>query len=356
AGLDSVSFSWSGTSPTYGYQYQINNGTLTNAVSTTKTLLDVNGLQQGDHVTLWIWSIGSPPCGNSDTVSISCQAKACPFVTLAIQNPGNLCDGDDPLKLTVFIAGTLTNPVFQWSGPGITDPVNGIFDPSVAGPGTHTVTLNVDDGGCAYSGTRNIQVIETPKVDFNISGVPCIDSVLTLDFTGTGYVSGSGGSEYWNLDGGTTGWFYHPPDAEFLYHQAGDHTIQIAFGNQGCVSDTFAYTFSIDAPLDPPLILCAEEDYTSLKVEWDPVPGATSYDVSSTLGTGKLSGTTYTVSNLPDDTDVDISVTVNGVSACGPSSATITCHTLKLIPINTYVPDAFSPNHDGINDIFFIQS
>lgn len=304
-------------------------------------------------MTLYVWTIGSLPCGNSDTVSIACTAKSCPAATINIQNAGPFCSNEVLVDLEVSVNGTPGSPVITWSGNGITDLALGIFNPQIAGPGNHVISVSVNDSGCQYSGSKTIRVIETPILDYDISGIPCQDSILSLDFTGTGFYPTS--TQYWNLDGGSTS-FYLPPDEQLWYETPGIHTVEIAFGNEGCISDTFVYVFSIDAPLDSPFVLCADEDYFSLAVEWDPVPGATGYAVTSSQGTGTLSGTTYKVTNLKDDTDVDVTVQALGPTACGPSESTITCHTNKLIPISTFIPDVFSPNHDGVNDIFYVQT
>jgi gliding motility-associated-like protein len=99
-----------------------------------------------------------------------------------------------------------------------------------------------------------------------------------------------------------------------------------------------------------------EEDYTGIVVEWAPVPGAVTYNVTSSQGTGVLNGTTYSITGLKDDSPVTITVEPIGDNDCPSSSSTIECHTLAYIPANVFLGNVFSPNFDGVNDVFYIQS
>ena len=80
-----------------------------------------------------------------------------------------------------------------WSGVGIIDGVNGVFDPAAAGIGTHQVTYSIP-GTCANDSTIDVNVIALPDAsiqapdDYCISGLPL---ALTSANTG-GVFSGPG--------------------------------------------------------------------------------------------------------------------------------------------------------------------
>ncbi len=354
--LSSVTFDWSPASGQFGYEYVINNGASSGILQTANTSLLINNLNEGDKVTLSVWSIGSLPCGNSDTVSISCTAKQCPFATLAIPNPGFLCSDGNPIMLDVMINGLSGNPSITWSGKGIANP-SGLFDPSLVASGMGddhtTVTVVVEDGGCTYTDSIFLEVLMTPIASFEVKGVPCLDSTLELVSNGFAYASSQWN---WNFDGANAVQILFPIDYALHWDTPGNYTLGLIIDYHGCISNSFSVPVRIDAPLDPPQLNCLTEDFYSLSISWEPVIGATQYSVSSSLGPGRISGTTYTITNLPDDTTVSITVTALGPTACGPSSSTIECHTMDYIPPATFIPDIFSPNNDGVNDVFYIQS
>jgi gliding motility-associated-like protein len=65
-----------------------------------------------------------------------------------------VCFADQSLELMGYpFLGT-------WSGPGITDPSRGIFNPTVAGPGLHTITYQTPN--CANAGVLQIEVTGAP--------------------------------------------------------------------------------------------------------------------------------------------------------------------------------------------------
>lgn len=71
-----------------------------------------------------------------------------------------LCVGEDPIFLTA------ATPLGTWSGPGIIDPLTGEFDPSSAGPGTHTIYYEVlDPNGCFNRDSTEITVHDSPIAD-----------------------------------------------------------------------------------------------------------------------------------------------------------------------------------------------
>jgi gliding motility-associated-like protein len=350
--LHAVQFDWPLTATQFGYQYVVNQGATSETILTSTSTLLIDNLQEGDSVTFQLWSIGTAPCKNSDTVSITCRTKQCPPATLAIVNPGFICSDDVPIQLEITLFGIIGTPTIMWSGPGIIDP-DGIFDPGLGMVGLNNISVTVDNEGCIYMDSTNLGILETPLSMFKITGVPCIDSALHVQFSGEVYASSLFG---WDLSGGEIISGSLPVDFSVQWYTPGDYTMSLYIDYLGCTSDTFTVPVQIDEPLGIPQIICLEEDYYSLVVEWEPVIGADQYHVTTSLGNGKVSGNTCMITNLPDGIPVTITVEAMGSTACGPSSATIECETLDYIPPQSYIPNIFSPNGDGINELFFVQS
>lgn len=271
--LSSVSFEWTASALESGYMYSINNGPVSQAFMTTTDSVLVANLNEGDAVTLFLWSIGNSPCGNSDTVSVTCITKQCELATVVCVDPGPLCSQDDPIQLDVVIGGLSGTPTITWTGTGITSPA-GIFDPALAGPGTANVFVTVDADGCVYQSFLDIQVLQQPDATFEVSGTPCLDSSLHVTFTGQAF----GNSEWnWELDGGTVVSGSLPLDFSVQWPSPGDYALNLQINWNICSSEPFSIPVQIDAPLDTPVISCVEEDYYSIIIEWESIPGATQY-------------------------------------------------------------------------------
>lgn len=124
-------------------------------------------------------------CSGSDVVAVTVHAA--PDATI---NPaGPFCENAAAYQLTAATAGG------TWSGPG-TSP-SGVFTPSAAGVGTHTITYTVTDAnGCSDNDQTQITVLSSPAAGINAAGPFCVNaSSVTLTATpasGTNYWSGPG--------------------------------------------------------------------------------------------------------------------------------------------------------------------
>ena len=80
-----------------------------------------------------------------------------------------------------------------WSGVGITDGINGVFDPAAAGIGTHQITYTIT-GNCANDTTLPVQVISLPDASINAPDQYCIDGTpfALSAATAGGVFSGNG--------------------------------------------------------------------------------------------------------------------------------------------------------------------
>ena len=183
----------------------------------------------GTHTITYTYTNASG-CTNTATQTVT--VNALPTVTFAVLSA--VCEDAAAFALT---GGTPTGG--NYTGPGVSA---GMFHPSQAGPGTHTITYTYTDvNGCSNSATRTITVNGLPVV--NVAPVPnqCSNSAnVTLNF-GTpagGTYSGPG----------VTGSTFSPAAAGL-----GNHILTYSVTNaNGCSSST---TFTIIVNAAPTVTL-----------------------------------------------------------------------------------------------------
>ncbi|TSD67227.1 PKD domain-containing protein [Inquilinus sp. KBS0705] len=85
-----------------------------------------------------------------------------PQPVVKVSKIGSLCYSDAPAHIMVNLNGFTGTGTF--SGTGVTSA--GVFDPRVAGPGTHTIVYKfVTNGGCDFTDTQDIVVNPDPVVN-----------------------------------------------------------------------------------------------------------------------------------------------------------------------------------------------
>jgi len=82
---------------------------------------------------------------------------------------------------------TAATPLGTFSGPGIIDPVSGLFDPGTAGVGTHTIHYQVTDiYGCYNEDSLDIVVNDVPTADAGVDAVICEGESVQIGGAPTG--------------------------------------------------------------------------------------------------------------------------------------------------------------------------
>lgn len=261
----------------------------------------------GTHTITYTYTNASG-CTNTATQTVT--VNALPTVTFAVLSA--VCESAAPFALT---GGNPTGG--NYTGPGVSA---GIFHPSQAGPGTHTITYTYTDvNGCSNSATRTITVNGLPVV--NVAPVPnqCSNGAnVTLNF-GTpagGTYSGPG----------VTGTTFSPAAAGL-----GNHILTYSVTNaNGCSSST---TFTIvvnSAPtvtFGPVAPLCIDGSPIQLLTGQ---PGGGSYS-----GTG-VSGGMFN----PQTAGVGvhtITYTFSNAAGCtGTATQTLTVEALPTVNLNNY--------------------
>lgn len=141
-------------------------------------------VQAGPGTHAVVYSVISGGCTGSDTAFV--QVNPLPNAGLIAVGP--LCSTGAPVQIGVQTPGGI------FSGSGITDSSLGIFDPSVASAGTHTLYYTVTENGCSAVDSMQVVVNATPSATITAPGSYCHNqqSVTLTAGTPGGVWSGSG--------------------------------------------------------------------------------------------------------------------------------------------------------------------
>lgn len=309
-------FSWNVIDGVENYQVQVSNGS---TFTVTETNYTITGLFPGESITIEVLPNYTGSC-SIESASLTCVTNDCPVVNLEITQPGPFCADDPPYQLELMPAGGIGNGSCQWQGP-LTS--NGLFDPIVAGPGNHLITLICTEGPCEYIATITLTVFPNPVAAFNLENKVCLDGFGTTTFQGE---AGLDAVYTWDFDGGTAVPGIGPGPHEISWSIPGLKTVSLSIEENGCVSETFSRNIEVETAFPAPNISCIGIN-DQLAFGWQPVPGATGYNVTVLSGqTGILNGNIFIVSNLEPSEEVVLEVVaINGGGVCSDSADTLSC-------------------------------
>ncbi|RVU00455.1 gliding motility-associated C-terminal domain-containing protein [Mucilaginibacter limnophilus] len=298
-------------------------------------------------------------CVSNTTAIVDVSVSTPPSAPVVADANPTICS-DEPLTLTV------TNPdpelTYRWysNATGGTALSTGI---------TYTVTINADATyyveavnatGCT-STTRTavtVTVNPTPQApELSTQGMTiCPGSTATLSVTAqTGvtvnwYDAATGGSLV------ATGNSFTTP----VLNTGATYYAEAVSDDGGCASTVrTAAVVSILQPLEAPSVTVGGTTTTSVTFTWNNVTGAVSYQISTDNGqtfTDAGSGTSYTVSNMQPNTEVSLIVRAVGNADCQMSANSNTATGSSTANGVIFVPNAFTPNGDGNNDVLYVYS
>ncbi len=237
--------------------------------NSTVQFTDTSKIPAGSGTPSYTWNFGEPSSGASNVSSLQnpthsygspgpfsvkivvtangCSDSATAPVTvrvtpkLSFGTLNSVCANVPPFAISP--APTVTNGVAGngvYSGPGITNGTTGMFDPSIAGVGTHTIKYVFTSLlGCADSITSQITVKQVPVASFTYP-TGCLTS-NTVQFNSTAV---PGGSYSWNFGDPASGANNTSGQANptHTYNIFGTYTINMSVTLNGCTDDTTVTT------------------------------------------------------------------------------------------------------------------
>lgn len=279
-----------------------------------------------------------------NTGCLTCDCRDTVSVKVAVTYP-TVSAGEDQLACpgkTITVGGEATTGyAYQWSpAAGLTNPQSASTQAVVSGPANLVLTVT-DTLGCAASDTVAIKVYE--PITINAVGASvCANESATLSATGAASYTWSPSTGLSNAS------IPNPvvrPGVTTTYTVVGTDSVN-------CYSDTATVTVSVK----PTPTISLGPDVT--------LPIGETLTLSSTVTNGPITRWLWTpASNLscttcPEPTaeikwDIAYRVTVRNEYNCTASDTLV----IKTICPNStvFLPNAFTPDGDGVNDVFFVQ-
>lgn len=315
-----------------------------NGFTSTQTAVLIPNVTQADagtySLTVDMWGT----CSSTGSVDVVVS----PGVDINFNDPGKICLYGTPVNLVANVTsiGNTTPAPGTWSGPGIVDPATGLFDPTVAGVGSHVIKYEVV-GACGNDATLTVEVIPHPDIIFTsdittgcaplepqviIGSSSPIDSIFA-DF---GY------GQY----GDSSGVF------DLVYHDGECYDVAVWVKSpEGCTTDSLYVDYFCVQPnpiAEPDVEKGTTTEYDPNFVFIDKSVGATNWHWD--FGNGKTSTKRTPIHSYPNEPgEYEVTLIVANENGCKDTASII----VKVMEdIVFYVPNAFTPDGDQFNNIF----
>lgn len=303
------------------------------------------------YVTLIVTSDQGCEATSTETIEIYPNPNA-QFIT------NDICDGSTAnfTDISTVSNSYTNNSIVSWDWDLVTTTVQGQFASTIySNPGTYTVTLDIETNhSCTDTYQQDITVYPNPQVSFtspNPDG--CTEWCPTIN-NASSISSGTINSYLWNLGDGTASTDENPVHCYTNNSlQTATYTVTLtATSDFGCATTVTTNDFITVYPLpvaafgnDPlvgniyqPSIQFIDSSLIADQYFWSFADLGSSTDASPSFV-------------FPDQDSGTYEVCLNIETNYGCQDAI--CHDVYIEGVtNIYVPNSFTPNSDGINDIF----
>jgi gliding motility-associated-like protein len=318
-----------------------------------------NNLSDSTLAQPWVWPTSSTMytldvrhsvCHTQDSMIVSVIPSELP---LAVADTTVACEG---VPIQFNASGGLGNATFSWT------PATGLSNPNIPNPvatpdSSTTYTLLMLEGGCVTKAEIALDIIPLPDAHYLTSAqIGC--SPFPVSFTSS---SDNSIHHIWNFGDGTISNEFMPIH---LYTQGGSYPVTLTTVNTGgCESVETLATIEVVDPIQTDFTMAPSGDPAATGTPLElflPMGNVVFEDISN--GTATTWMWDFGDGSISTITDPEHSylqpgmyyVTLRTTNAQGCVSEKIHGPIVVLAP-DLFVPNVFSPNGDGINDVFLVN-